>query len=342
MNSDNDLKDLRQHLDRIDSNILRLLDERLLVSQKMANVKERLGLPLYSKEREQAIISKLRAQARHPELREAIINIFGPILELSKTVQAARRLDISQKEAPSMTVGIIGYGRFGSLMADVLQKHWPRAKVKVCSRSHKPDGQLFFSLAEVAQCDIIVPCMPISALPTVLRELKPLLGVKSTIIDICSVKVEPVRWLKEILGPAAQIIASHPMFGPDSTRHGTRFNGLSMVLHNISAPAAIYETWAGFWQKLGVTIIDLTPEEHDRLAASTMTYSFLIGRVSELVGIHRTPIDTKAFEHIYESMEYIIHDSWELFCDIQKYNPYSAEIRKKVAAALETIEKKLL
>lgn len=341
MTSDKDLQHLRKRIDQIDRNLVRLLDERLTVVQGIGNVKEQRRLSLHDQARENEIFKNLRSHARHPELRAAISHIYEPILELSKVVQTTRRLDMHQPQTAGVTIGIIGYGRFGALMVDVLQNHWPRAVVKVVSRSHAPDSRLFFSFAEVAQCEIIIPCMPISALPEVLRELKPLLKAGSTIIDICSVKVLPARWMAEIIGDKAGLIATHPMFGPDSTHHGTHWNGLTMVLHNISATRRLYESYMAFWQSLGVTTIELTPDEHDRYAAYTINYSHLIGRVGEFLDIHPTPIDTKAFEELYNSMQYVIHDSWDLFRDMQKYNPYALEMLRRTLRALEMIQDKL-
>lgn len=341
MASDKDLQHLRQRIDQIDRNLVRLLDERLTVVQGISNIKEQRRLSLHDQEREREIFQNLRARARHPELREAITRIYEPILELSKVVQTTRRLDMHQPHTVGVTIGIIGYGRFGALMADVLQKRWPRAVVKVFSRSRAADGRLFFSFAEAAKCDLIIPCVPISALAEVLRELKPRLDAHSTIIDICSVKVLPSRWFLEIIGAKAGLVATHPMFGPDSTHHGTHWHGLTMVLHNISAAQPLYESYMAFWQSLGVTTIELAPEAHDRYAAYTINYSHLIGRVGELLDIHPTPIDTKAFAQLYNSMQYVIHDSWELFRDMQKYNPYALEMLRRTLRALEIIQDKL-
>ena len=342
MANDDNLRNLRQRIDRIDKNILRLLDERMTVSQRVANVKDRRGLALYDEARERKIMSELSERARHPQLRAALASIYEPILALSKTVQTARRLQIHPPPVRGLTIGIIGYGRFGVMLAGALRKYWPAVRLMVFSRSHPIDKSMFFSLANVAAADILIPCVPISSLPAVLRDLKPFLRKETTVIDVCSVKVMPARWLRKILGADASIIASHPMFGPDSTEQGRHFSGLIMVLHNISAPVEIYETWAGFWQRLGVVIVDLPPQEHDRYAACTMNYSHLIGRIGELTGIHSTPIDTKDFANVYQVMEHVINDSWELFYDMQKYNPYSAAMRRKVARALAVIEKKLL
>lgn len=335
------LQNLRKRIDQIDRNIMRLLDERLTIARGIVNIKEQRRLPVYDQAREQAIIAELQKQARRPELAEAVGRIYEPILALSRSVQAARRREMHRAHQAGIKIGIIGYGRFGSLLADVFRKNWPTARVMVYSRSQVEDNNLFFSLAEVAQADIILPCVPISSLAGTLRDLKPLLRPGAVIIDVCSVKVMPVRWLKEIIGAEAGLIATHPMFGPDSTAYGTQWSGLTMVLYNISAPPKLYESYIAFWQSLGVTTIELTPEEHDYFAAYTLNYSHLLARVAEQMDIRPTPIDTKSFDYLYAAMQCVIHDSWELFSDIQKYNPYAPAMMVQVIDALAVIQKKL-
>lgn len=225
-------------------------------------------------------------------------------------------------------------------MTKTLESHWPKARLKVSSQEETIDRQLFFPLQEVAKTDLLILCVPISAMTVTLKKIKPLLEATTTVIDVCSVKIKPVQWMKKILGKQP-MIASHPMFGPQSTRNGTEFLGLNMMLYNISASQKTYNLYKGFWKQLGVNIVEITPQQHDRDAAYTINYNHLVGRLGQAIGIRPTPIDTKGFSVIYEALEYVLHDSWQLFSDMQNFNPYAKGMRQKVLQALNALERKL-
>lgn len=239
------------------------------------------------------------------------------------------------------SIGIIGNGRFAGLLVNVFQEHLPETKVLVYARSEKPDHKKFFGLNEVCQTELIIPCVPISAFREVLKQIRPVISPESTVMDICSVKVYPVKWLRSVLGKRTKIIASHPVFGPDSTKNGKELKGMNLMLYNISAEKKLYAFIKLFWKKLGVNVVEITPEEHDRYSAYTINYNHLIGRIGERIGIKPTPIDTKGFKVIYDALQYVTNDSWQLFSDMQTFNPYAREMRKKVAAALRDIEHEL-
>ena len=60
------------------------------------------------------------------------------------------------------------------------------------------------------------------------RPIAPLLSPDALVIDVCSVKEYPVRLMKELLPERVSILATHPMFGPDSAAHALQ--GRKIVL----------------------------------------------------------------------------------------------------------------
>src|SRR5690606_41161912 len=54
------------------------------------------------------------------------------------------------------------------------------------------------TIDEVASCDYLVPCIPIDSYQSMLSTIKPLLKQGTVVVDICSVKEEPVRIIREI------------------------------------------------------------------------------------------------------------------------------------------------
>ena len=233
----------------------------------------------------------------------------------------------------------VGHGRFGKLLANTFTKH-SDAEVKIFARNEEVGGEKFLSLEEVAKQDIVVPCVPISRIRELFEQIKPMLSAESTVLDIASVKVYPAKWASEVLGDQPYV-STHPLFGPDSTKNGQVFEGRNMMMHNVSASEDLYESFKSFWQGLGVTVVEITPDEHDKMIAYTMNYNHLIGRIGERVGIKPTPLDTPGFKAVYKAREHVVHDTPELFADMQIYNPYAKEMRDKVKQAMLDIEKNL-
>ncbi|MCX6773944.1 MAG: prephenate dehydrogenase/arogenate dehydrogenase family protein, partial [Candidatus Micrarchaeota archaeon] len=155
-------------------------------------------------------------------------------------------------------VGIFGYGRFGQVMAGLLRGSFD---VYVTNRSDKSalakeNGVKFLSQKELLEsCDTVFLCVPISEVEQVLKGNK--FREDSVVIDTCSVKEYPVEMMIKYLPIEARIIASHPMFGPDSIKNGA--SGLNFVIHNVRCDKETFDSWFSYFKGLGFSMVDLSP-----------------------------------------------------------------------------------
>lgn len=220
-----------------------------------------------------------------------------------------------------MTVGIIGYGRFGKLLHAILKEDF---NVLTFDQGD--------ALTPLLQCDAIFLCVPIRSIKDTLDQLADL-KLKAVIIDTCSVKVYPVRCMQTQLPQDTPIIATHPLFGPDSYYKDTDNR---MMMHEVQHAAQAYLFWKDYFTAKKIRVIELSPDEHDRLAAHSQGITHLLGRTLQKMGIKSTPIDTLGFERLLSIMNQTCNDSWELFHDLQQFNPYTktliTEIEKSLAA----------
>ncbi len=113
------------------------------------------------------------------------------------------------------SLGLLGFGAFGQLMARHLQPH---LRLVVCdpARSPQPDpagkGLVPGDVAAVAACDIVVLAVPVDAMAQAIASLRPHLRAGTVVLDVGSVKIEPARLLLEGLPEPVEIIGTHPLF----------------------------------------------------------------------------------------------------------------------------------
>lgn len=235
-------------------------------------------------------------------------------------------------------VGIIGYGRFGRLWADLLAPHH---RVRITDAVVIPSEQ-YLPLTELcAYARVIFLCVPINQVERVVDDIAPQLQPGTAVFDTCSVKVHPANVLTNTLGDRADLtlVATHPMFGPDSAARGVQ--GLPMVVWRLSGDTQVYADWTAFLRALGIRTVEMEPAEHDRLAAYSQGITHYIGRVLDRLDLHATPIDTEGFKILRALVAQTCNDSWELFQDLQQYNPYTQEMRVRLQAALDEVYQQL-
>ncbi len=230
-------------------------------------------------------------------------------------------------------IGIIGYGRFGKLVERQLKKQSLATKIVIVHSSKARN------LAQLVDCDVVIPSVPISQFESVIKNISTTLKPGALVIDVCSVKTYPVAVMKKYLPPEVHIIASHPLFGPDSAKNG--MDGLKIALWNVNSPKSLFARVKQYCKKIGLKVIEISPDEHDRAMAYPQTYTHLVGRIGQQIGLKKTKIDTKGFEQTLKIQKYVVNDTWQLFHDMQTYNAYAREMRLKVKKALNQIESQL-
>jgi prephenate dehydrogenase len=237
-----------------------------------------------------------------------------------------------------MTFGIVGYGPFGKTFAAVLAQH---AKVRVYSRrrltaSDLPFGITQSSLSDLAQSDVIILANELQQLAHDCRALAPHINSSTIIMDVCSVKLMPTQILIDELENKCQLLATHPLFGPQSV-DGTSVAGKQVVWHEISE-YDFSELKSFFTDKLGLTVRVMSPDDHDREMAWVHALTFFIGRGLLNINPPQSELATNYYQQLRKLHDIESGHSLELFRTIQLANPYAQKIRQHFLQALEDIE----
>jgi prephenate dehydrogenase len=238
-------------------------------------------------------------------------------------------------------IGIIGFGRFGALTARYLSDSF---QVVVSTRSDKEreiiaSGARPVSFEMACEQPIVILCMPISAMQETLRSVAPLLQEKALVIDVCSVKVYPVQWMKELLPESVFILPTHPMFGPDSAADSLKDRKIVLCPERIEN--AQYEKIKNWLQSKGLVVIETTADKHDEKIAVSLSLTHFIGRSLSAFGAQDLDIDTEGYKRLMHILGVVSHDTWQLFKDMHTFNPYAEQKRHAFMKAMANINERL-
>lgn len=216
-------------------------------------------------------------------------------------------------------VSIIGHGRFGKVLANLLNDF----NVKINDFS----------------CSTIFIAVPIRAFESVIRDIAHKINPNTTVIDVCSVKVHPVDIMLQYLPKSVGIIATHPLFGPDSLQNN---HPLKIMMYEVRDNHKQYQQWKNYFSTKNIQVLEMTPEQHDKLAAKTQGITHFIGRTLEKLAAKPSAIDTSGYATLLKIMQQTCNDSRELFVDLQRYNPYTIDVIADLENAIATLKHEIL
>jgi prephenate dehydrogenase len=241
-----------------------------------------------------------------------------------------------------LKIGVIGLGRFGSLLTKNLIRSMPETKVlgfdiSTCINIKNVE---IVTLEEISSCDVIFVCVPISKFQKLIKDLRDTLKPGTIVLDVCSVKVFPSQIMLKLLPNTVFCFATHPLFGPLSASRGIKGN--KIVVCPLRTSKKSREVTDFIFAKLHLEVVKMDPETHDKMMAFSQGFTHLIGRIGNKIGVTETLVDTKSFKQLLDVQEIVLSDSEELFIDMQKFNPFTKRMRQSVKRALNDIEKNIL
>jgi prephenate dehydrogenase len=237
------------------------------------------------------------------------------------------------------TLGLIGFGQFGQLAAGILKAHFD-----VLAADRAPDaaaqaaalGVAFGALEAAAARDVVVVAVPVAAMPAVFAAIAPHLKPGALVCDVGSVKMLPAQWMAQLLPAHVDLVATHPLFGPQSARAGLA--GQRFVVCPVRGER--HDCVAEFGRSLGLAVTVTTPDEHDQEMAYVQALTHLIGRSLVNLGIPDERLATQSYQHLLELCGLIGADTFELFTAIQTQNPFAPDVvRAFVTEARSLLEK---
>ena len=84
------IDDLRQEIDRLDHELLRIFNERASLALQIGEIKKVLQLPVYDPDREKRIFARMHNDNPGPLENEAIIRLFERVIDESRRLERIR------------------------------------------------------------------------------------------------------------------------------------------------------------------------------------------------------------------------------------------------------------
>jgi prephenate dehydrogenase len=252
------------------------------------------------------------------------------------------RLSFNGNQTKLIEFSIIGLGRFGSFWAKHLSRFYKTSFYDINEEKKTGVEQYgeWASLKENLAKDFIFLTIPIRRLAEFLKENRSRFRPGSVVIDCASVKMAVVDWFEQYLPGNVFYAASHPLFGPDSARNGLQ--GQSITLQPVRIPFQKYHLLVElFSEKMGLQVLNLPAEEHDRLMAWNLSLIHHLGRTFHAMQISKLPLMMYNLSHMNRIAGIAANDTEELFQDFYRFNPFAAQIRDRFLECFKMIDSKV-
>jgi len=213
-----------------------------------------------------------------------------------------------------------------------------RSEGKLQEVRRRIDVTISTDIAEVRHADVIVISVPPDALEPIVRQLAPHTRQEQLIVDVTSVKAEPVAAMHRHI-KTGQILGTHPVFGP-----GAR----SMANHNfVLTPTNERETALAhrvrdYLQGKGAHVTLMTPEEHDEVMTVVLGLAHFIAIVAAdtLLSDDRfqqmKEIGGTTYKLLHTLVESVVSEDPELYASLQMSFPGIDEVEGRFLANVET------
>ncbi len=336
------LEQLRQQLDRLDSEIVSLIGKRQAIAREVAAAKRATGYPTRDYQREREVILAARARAEQeglsPDVAEKVLRL---LIRSSLTTQEQVSVATHGAGDGRRALVIGGAGKMGAWFARFLVSQGFAVTVAdPRGRSEEGDWVADWSaLGDLDAFDYIVVATPLGASDEILKQLaarRP----KGVVFDLGSLKSPLRAGLAALQAAGVKVTSIHPMFGPSVEL----LSGRHVIFIDLGQPEALEAARALFRPTLAEQVV-MDLDEHDRLVAYVLglSHALNIAFFTALVGSGEaapklTRMSSTTFDAQVDVAAAVAEESPDLYYEIQALNDYGAESLQALAAAVERLK----
>jgi chorismate mutase/prephenate dehydrogenase len=326
-----DVEILRREIDKIDEEIIELIQRRLEIARRIGQVKKHKRMLLRELAREVSVEEhwiKLSKEKNVPEdLAKEIARI---LMRYSLAVQAMLATN-------SKKVALIGYGGMAGILGKMIKL--AGHKVMIGGRNSEKARSLASAIGceygepkdIIQEGDYVILALSREAFTSGYVDDLTIYMKDKIVMDILSTKTgiyEKMALSSKKYG--FKYISTHPLFGPETIPYGE-----TIVLIPCDTSYEVVEEAIYFWSSLGFLVVIAEFEEHEKAMATMQVLPHLfmlalseaIKVLSKKYGIEYERFKTYNMKKIEDIIERI-KNNIEVIKEIQIYNKYASEARK--------------
>ncbi|KAE9530291.1 bifunctional chorismate mutase/prephenate dehydrogenase [Testudinibacter aquarius] len=248
------LQPLRDEIDKVDRELLGLLEKRLSLVAEVGQVKHQHGLPVYAPEREAEMLAARRQEAEKmgisPDLIEDLLRRI-----MRESYQNEHKNGFKTVNPAIKKIVIVGgKGKLGGLFGRYFQLSGYQVENLGRTDWQRADQILY-------DADVVIVTVPIRNTLETIERLQPHLRENMLLLDFTSVKRQPVEKMLQVHQGA--VLGLHPMFGPDIASFAKQ-----LIVRCDGRYPERYQWILQQMQLWGATVYAIDPAEHDK----NMTY----------------------------------------------------------------------
>jgi prephenate dehydrogenase len=181
-----------------------------------------------------------------------------------------------------MRTAVLGAGKMGVWFVNFCRENGEdviladRKKEKLARLGKELDVETADFVDAVKKADNVIICVSIDAFEEVVKKIAPIVREGQTVVDICSIKEQPVKIMHQYLGKAL-VLGTHPVFGPGS--RGVKNKAYILTPTNAKEEefAGKYKKWL---EKVGARVFIMSPKKHDELMSIVLGFPHFLGLVA--------------------------------------------------------------
>lgn len=334
-----ELRELRDRLDEIDTGIIDLIAERLSVVKSIGKHKLKTGAPLRHYEREREVIDRgVDRATQHGMSPRLAREVLETLIHHSVGDQETHQLAQSGHGKGARALVIGGLGRMGLWMARYLDTVGYRVDVADPADVEAPFDVIDDWESAVDDYDLIVVAVPLRPSNAVLHRLAEL-EPQALIFDIGSLKSPMTSGLEALAAADCRVCSVHPMFGPDEIG----LSGRHILFVDVGNADALAEARALF-AHTAAECVDLSLAEHDEVMAWVLGLSHLVNiafasalaESGEAVPLLRR-ISSSTFNAQLQVAAQVVSENPHLYFEIQQGNAMTGEVVGQFRSVLDDL-----
>ncbi|HJX04228.1 MAG TPA: prephenate dehydrogenase/arogenate dehydrogenase family protein [Thermoplasmata archaeon] len=332
---------LRSEIDRIDSEIIRLVALRDDVAAELGLTKGKEKIELRDRKREKQVIEAFVRKARMMKVNTVFASILAELLISNALRVQNTRKDRYLKGTSALVIG--GAGKTGEWICRFLSNRG--AVVSIWDPRGRLEGYVSVKDPRKASrtADMVVVASPVGLCPEHL-EMTLSSSPRGLVFDICSVKSHLASLLRRSAKKGVLVTSVHPMFGPGTASPA----GRNLLVCDCGSKRA-NEMASRLFLASGANVVNLDLERHDELMAYVLGLPHLTSMLfaktmqsSERSASEYKEVQGTSSDRLMRIARELSNESRRVYHDIQALNPETAEMISHMESGLRDLRKAAL